>query len=189
MYLFNYYFLFRSALLLARTVPCHHHRPVSPSPPMSPSPYVCYYVTKTFHYNCRWRLWWPSTRAIYSVGREKITQFMTDGCTCGRACVSRFSEMHVTDSRRDCFELTMDRCMPSWRRVETTRKRGALWCTSIAVYKSVPMSSSFTELVRIITSLVIHSTYNANYMELLRTVIQQYIQQNYFTQSCYVHVQ
>ncbi len=32
-----------------------------------------------------------------------MTQFMTDGCTCGRACVSRFSEMQIL-----CFELTRE---------------------------------------------------------------------------------
>ncbi len=36
---------------------------------------------------------------------EEIAKFMIDGCTCGRACVSKFSEMQVTDSRRDCSEL------------------------------------------------------------------------------------
>ena len=39
---------------------------------------------------------------------ELFAQFLASGCTCGRPCMSQFTQDHVLDSRRDCQELSGD---------------------------------------------------------------------------------
>ena len=40
---------------------------------------------------------------------ELFAQFLASGCTCGRPCMSQFTQDHVLDSWRDCQELSRDK--------------------------------------------------------------------------------